>query len=156
MAISRDAWRALESADRVLVADPDDALPVALVDDGVTVERIEASSPDERARALTSLALMQAEAGETERYDALTAMLRQAPGTGRPEQAALTAQLRSTMQDILARLQTTYQHEAGAYWVPRRLGGSAPTLDEATALDDAEAEARIAARQAKLGEAAEG
>ena len=70
--------------------------------------------------------------------------------------AALTAQLRSTMQDILARLQTTYQHEAGAYWVPRRLGGSAPTLDEATALDDAEAEARIAARQAKLGEAAEG
>ena len=34
------------------MADPDDALPVALVDDGVTVERIEASSPDERARAL--------------------------------------------------------------------------------------------------------
>ncbi|MCW4601190.1 SAM-dependent methyltransferase [Janibacter hoylei] len=50
--LSRDAWRALESADRVLVADPDDALPVALVDDGVTVERIEANSPDERARAL--------------------------------------------------------------------------------------------------------
>ena len=70
--------------------------------------------------------------------------------------ADLTAQLRTTMQGILAELQANYHHEPGAYWVPRRLGGSAPTLDEATALDDAETEARIAAREAKRGEAAEG
>lgn len=48
--------------------------------------------PD-RARTLTSLALMQAEAGETERFEAIKAMLRQSPDSARPEQAALTAQL---------------------------------------------------------------
>lgn len=48
---------------------------------------------EERARALTQLALMQAEAGETERFEAIKAMLRQAPEAARPEQAALTAQL---------------------------------------------------------------
>ncbi|HEV8692481.1 MAG TPA: hypothetical protein VGQ91_19400 [Ideonella sp.] len=48
---------------------------------------------NERARALTSLALMQAEAGEAERFEALKAMLRQSPDANRPEQAALTAQL---------------------------------------------------------------
>ncbi len=47
----------------------------------------------ERARTLTSLALMQAEAGEAERFEAIKAMLRQSPDTSRPEQAALTAQL---------------------------------------------------------------
>ncbi|MFO1338969.1 MAG: hypothetical protein U1F53_12185 [Burkholderiaceae bacterium] len=47
----------------------------------------------ERARALTSLALMQAEAGEAERFEAIKAMLRQSPDSNRPEQAALTAQL---------------------------------------------------------------
>ncbi len=47
----------------------------------------------ERARTLTSLALMQAEAGEAERFEALKAMLRQSPDAARPEQTALTAQL---------------------------------------------------------------
>jgi len=47
----------------------------------------------ERARALTSLALMQAESGETERFESLKAMLRQSPDADRPEQTALTAQL---------------------------------------------------------------
>ena len=47
----------------------------------------------ERARTLTSLALMQAEAGEAERFEALKAMLRQSPDADRPEQTALTAQL---------------------------------------------------------------
>lgn len=47
----------------------------------------------ERARTLTSLALMQAEAGEAERFEALKAMLRQSPDVARPEQTALTAQL---------------------------------------------------------------
>lgn len=48
---------------------------------------------NERARTLTSLALMQAEAGEAERFEALKAMLRQSPDADRPEQTALTAQL---------------------------------------------------------------
>jgi hypothetical protein len=48
---------------------------------------------DERARALTSLALMQAEAGEAERFEAIKSMLRQSTETARPDQAALTAQL---------------------------------------------------------------
>jgi hypothetical protein len=47
----------------------------------------------ERARTLTSLALMQAESGEAERFEALKAMLRQSPDADRPEQTALTAQL---------------------------------------------------------------
>lgn len=47
----------------------------------------------DRAHALTSLALMQAEAGESERFEALKAMLRQSPEASRPELASLTAQL---------------------------------------------------------------
>jgi 1-acyl-sn-glycerol-3-phosphate acyltransferase len=61
----------------------------------------------------------------------------------------LTALLRTTMQGLLLELQKDYEHPAGAYWVPARLGGSAPTLEEATALDVAEAEARVAARKAQ-------
>ncbi|QIS08059.1 1-acyl-sn-glycerol-3-phosphate acyltransferase [Nocardia arthritidis] len=58
--------------------------------------------------------------------------------------AELTAQLRSTMQRMLLDLQQDYVHEPGAYWVPARLGGSAPTLEEADAMDAAEAEAKAA------------
>ena len=53
------------------------------------------------------------------------------------------------MQGLLAELQESYEHEPGAYWVPRRLGGSAPTLEEATALDDAEAAERLARKAAQ-------
>src|SRR5690606_3539004 len=63
--------------------------------------------------------------------------------------AELTALLRSTMQQLLAGLQENYEHEPGAYWVPARLGGSAPTLEEANAMDAAE----IAERQARRGAA---
>jgi hypothetical protein len=42
------------------------------------------------------------------------------------------------MSSTLCRVQESYDHPAGAYWVPRRLGGSAPTVDEARALDEAE------------------
>ncbi|MDT5181445.1 MAG: hypothetical protein QOJ95_5643, partial [Mycobacterium sp.] len=31
-----------------------------------------------------------------------------------------------------------YDHPQGAYWVPRRLGGSAPTMEEARVREDAE------------------
>lgn len=50
----------------------------------------------------------------------------------------IMAELRERMTATLHRVQETYDHPAGAYWVPRRLGGSAPTLDEARALDEAE------------------
>jgi hypothetical protein len=48
------------------------------------------------------------------------------------------AALRGVMTELLQRVQRAYPHPQGAYWVPRRLGGSAPTLDEAKALDEAE------------------
>ncbi|WP_280267746.1 lysophospholipid acyltransferase family protein [Nocardia wallacei] len=66
--------------------------------------------------------------------------------------AELTRQLRSTMQEMLRDLQRDYEHEPGAYWVPARLGGSAPTLEEADAMDAAEA-AEKAARRSAAGEA---
>lgn len=62
--------------------------------------------------------------------------------------AELTEVLRSTMQRLLAGLQESYTHEPGAYWVPARLGGSAPTLAEADALDAAEIAERHAKRAA--------
>ncbi len=56
---------------------------------------------------------------------------------GPPEE--LTARLREVMGRKLLDLQDAYpEHPAGAYWVPARLGGSAPTLDEANAMDAAE------------------
>ncbi|MFE3191624.1 lysophospholipid acyltransferase family protein [Nocardia sp. NPDC059240] len=60
--------------------------------------------------------------------------------------AALTEQLHSTMQEMLLDLQQDYTHEPGAYWVPARLGGTAPTLEEANAMDAAEAEEKAARR----------
>jgi 1-acyl-sn-glycerol-3-phosphate acyltransferase len=46
-----------------------------------------------------------------------------------------TAALRAEMTSLLHRLQEEYPHPQGAYWVPRRLGGSAPTLAEAARMD---------------------
>ncbi|KAA0024681.1 lysophospholipid acyltransferase family protein [Antrihabitans cavernicola] len=60
--------------------------------------------------------------------------------------ADMTAQLRSTMQGMLALLQKDYDHPAGEYWVPARLGGSAPTLEEADRMDAEEAQAKAARR----------
>ncbi|MGC0366887.1 1-acyl-sn-glycerol-3-phosphate acyltransferase [Rhodococcus sp. 27YEA15] len=60
--------------------------------------------------------------------------------------AELTATLRSTMQELLLDAQKDYEHPAGAYWVPARLGGSAPTLAQADEMDRAEAEAKAKAR----------
>ena len=67
--------------------------------------------------------------------------------------AELTTELRSTMQRLLHGLQENYHHEPGAYWVPARLGGSAPTLEEADAMDTAEAAQRGARKQAGDGAA---
>ena len=55
------------------------------------------------------------------------------------------------MQADLERLQDEYAerygpYPAGANWVPARLGGSAPTLEQATALDEAEHAERLRRR----------
>ncbi len=63
--------------------------------------------------------------------------------------AELTEKLHSVMQEMLLKLQDGYEHEQGAYWVPARLGGSAPTLEQADKLDLADLAARTAAREAK-------
>jgi len=58
------------------------------------------------------------------------------PATGTMEQ--LDATLRESMTALLHKTQLDYPHPEGAYWVPRRLGGSAPTMAEAKLLDEAE------------------
>lgn len=62
---------------------------------------------------------------------------------GRPQSPAadpaqLETELRAEMTTLLQRVQDEYPHPAGAYWVPRRLGGSAPTLEEAMVIEAAE------------------
>ncbi|MCW4354634.1 1-acyl-sn-glycerol-3-phosphate acyltransferase [Hoyosella sp. YIM 151337] len=64
--------------------------------------------------------------------------------------AELTAQLKTVMQEMLLEAQEQYgPHPEGEYWVPKRLGGSAPSLEEATEMDRRDAEARLAARKAR-------
>ena len=46
--------------------------------------------------------------------------------------------MRDAMTRILHRVQQDYPHPEGQYWVPRRLGGGAPTLEQARTLDEAE------------------
>jgi 1-acyl-sn-glycerol-3-phosphate acyltransferase len=60
--------------------------------------------------------------------------------------------MRDSMTALLHEVQESYDHPAGAYWVPLRLGGSAPTMAEAKRLDEAELAERArkqAERQAK-------
>ena len=65
----------------------------------------------------------------------------------------LTNQLHTVMGAQLLKVQGAYpEHPAGAYWVPARLGGSAPALDEAEALDREETKAKVAARREKVAE----
>ena len=60
----------------------------------------------------------------------------------------LTALLRSRMQHLLESVQDAYgPYPPGEFWVPHRLGGSAPTPAEAAELDAAELAARAARRQ---------
>ncbi|HET7667309.1 MAG TPA: lysophospholipid acyltransferase family protein [Mycobacterium sp.] len=58
------------------------------------------------------------------------------PPTGTVVQ--LDAAMREAMTALLHKTQLDYPHPEGAYWVPRRLGGSAPTMAEAKLLDEAE------------------
>ena len=61
---------------------------------------------------------------------------------------AVMAELREEMTALLHRVQEDYPHPDGEYWVPRRLGGSAPTMEEARVLDETELAER-ARRQAE-------
>jgi 1-acyl-sn-glycerol-3-phosphate acyltransferase len=47
-------------------------------------------------------------------------------------------ELREAMTQLLEQAQQEYPHPAGAFWVPRRLGGSAPTIAESIQLREAE------------------
>jgi len=55
-----------------------------------------------------------------------------------PDCERTTAELHDAMEQLLIQAQQDYPGEPGAYWLPRRLGGSAPTLEEAAVLEDAE------------------
>ena len=57
------------------------------------------------------------------------------------------AAMREAMTTLLHDVQQTYEHPEGAYWVPRRMGGSAPTMAEAKVLDEAELAERARARK---------
>ncbi|QUR69414.1 lysophospholipid acyltransferase family protein [Mycobacterium spongiae] len=59
---------------------------------------------------------------------------------------AADAALRESMTTLLHETQRDYSHPAGQYWVPRRLGGTAPTVEEAARMDAEEAAARALSR----------
>jgi len=66
------------------------------------------------------------------------------PLRARDDIAQTNAALREAMTTSLHRIQQRYPHPEGAYWVPRRLGGSAPTPAEAARIEAEEAAARAA------------
>jgi 1-acyl-sn-glycerol-3-phosphate acyltransferase len=55
------------------------------------------------------------------------------------DMASTDAALRESMSTLLNQVQLSYPHEHGAYWVPHRLGGGAPTPAEAARLEAGEA-----------------
>jgi len=63
-----------------------------------------------------------------------------------PEQdiARTDEALRESMTSLLHRVQQHYPHPAGELWVPHRLGGAAPTLEEAAQMDADETAAKAA------------
>ena len=62
----------------------------------------------------------------------------------------LSAAMREAMTGLLGRAQQDYAHPQGAAWLPRRLGGGAPTPAEAAQRDEAE----LAERARRHGESA--
>ncbi|GAA1482321.1 lysophospholipid acyltransferase family protein [Gordonia sinesedis] len=66
---------------------------------------------------------------------------------------AATAQLRAAMQQELRNVQGGYgPHPAGEFWVPARLGGSAPTPEDAAVIEAEEAHRKAQARARKAAE----
>ena len=70
------------------------------------------------------------------------------PLTPRGDAERLDAALREGMTSLLHRVQEEYPHPEGAFWVPRRLGGSAPTVAEAKIFEDTEKAERVRRRAA--------
>lgn len=66
-----------------------------------------------------------------------------------------TRTLRAAMTTTLHAAQQNYPHPAGEFWVPTRLGGSAPTPEEAAVIETEEAQRKQEARAAKAAKAAE-
>jgi 1-acyl-sn-glycerol-3-phosphate acyltransferase len=67
--------------------------------------------------------------------------------------AELTALLHSRMQHLLERVQDAYgSHPAGEFWVPKRMGGGAPSLAEADRMDAEEAAEKAARREERLAQ----
>ncbi|BBX47033.1 lysophospholipid acyltransferase family protein [Mycobacterium cookii] len=62
----------------------------------------------------------------------------------------LDGAIRDEMTAWLHRVQDEYPHPEGAFWVPRRLGGSAPTVAEAKIIEETE-RAERARKRAKHG-----
>ncbi|MCV7429700.1 lysophospholipid acyltransferase family protein [Mycobacterium montefiorense] len=60
--------------------------------------------------------------------------------------AQTDAALRDSMTKLLYEAQQQYPHPAGQYWVPHRLGGAAPTLEEAAQIEAVRLLARAANR----------
>ena len=79
------------------------------------------------------------------------------PVDGNPDEAALA--LRATLQAMLDETIARYPERPAPgedpWWLPARLGGSAPTLEEANAMDAEEAAGMAAKRAAQAAEAAE-
>ena len=66
---------------------------------------------------------------------------------------AATAELRAAMQQELLEVQDGYgPHPAGEFWVPARLGGSAPTPEDAAVIETEEAQRKAQARARKAAE----
>jgi len=63
------------------------------------------------------------------------------PPQGSVEQ--LNDALREAMNRLLYQVQEEYPHPPGEFWVPRRLGGSAPTQDDSRAIRLAELQERM-------------
>ncbi|MBB4853835.1 1-acyl-sn-glycerol-3-phosphate acyltransferase [Mycobacteroides chelonae] len=61
-----------------------------------------------------------------------------APLRGSADFERTTAELHDAMEQLLTQAQQDYPGEPGAHWLPRRLGGSAPTPEEAAVLDRVE------------------
>lgn len=69
--------------------------------------------------------------------------------------AELTDLLHVRMQHLLRQVQDSYgPHPPGAFWVPHRMGGGAPTLAEADRMDAEEAAEKVRRRQEQAGPAA--
>lgn len=74
-----------------------------------------------------------------------------APIVAGPDVDHTMTELRTAMRALLHQTQESYPHPAGQYWVPRRLGGGAPTPAEAEALEEAEAAERARRHRDKSG-----